>query len=672
MKVTKWLPELPGVLKQQAEMNQLFNTMSLAKGVVDKGNETYRAPTLGLDLLYGGYVSQQLQYRQQQVFQLIEFAKNTEEVRAPINHIISEVFRKGVEWAPKFAVRCTLCNTEYNEAAQECEECEETRPKREKAAMAMGKKAKEGRLVKPRKNQKKNFDKFMGDSNVFDMSFENVLRALWFDINSLDDMFCYVVKEYIDDGGPNAPVHSKPVEIRRLNPAYMEWDLDPEGLPKNSHWVCYIHREIEPAEGPGECDECSRPLVAAMYKYNYRAHPIYLLDSEIIHASKFFHSETYGYSPLLTLMHKILTIRGMDLNVYRYFFERRMPASMLMVFTDDPESLRRERDTIAAKMRFDPNYIPMVAVGTKQGRGRVDMVRLFHTLQEMDYLPVREEIRERIAAMWGVTPAWQGSPDAFGGMSSQTQQLTVMSRVVEGDQRILHEKVFPPLLEAFGITDWKLELQQPEEKAEATRIAFAQQRVSVANMLLQMGFDVEIKAGKMGIDNIEFEISGEALNPVEQQEAMMQATMPDAGGAPGAFGAEAAPIPEEDGGSVPGDQEVSGDVAQEPNLQLSMGPAPLHKQLSDKGYAFPAIHEVGTNHVIFGVGDIGLFKADTLNGEVFHVEKFVPARMHNHDGQRPMHDVNIKHSKGLDRKPRSESSSWEAEEPDTPDVGIQF
>ena len=670
MKLRDYLPELPGVLKQQTQLNQLFNTMSLMK---ESGEaETYRSPTLGLDLLYGGYVSQQLQYRQQQVFQLIEFAKNTEEIRGPINHIINEVFRRGIEWKPKFAVKCTLCKTEYTEAVQECEECEATLPERQRAAMAKGENVEKGTLEKPRADQKTNFDKFMSDSNVFDMSLEAVLRALWFDINSLDDMFLHIVKEYIE--GPDNTVRSKPIELRRLNPAYMEWDLDPEGLPKNSNWVCYIHRgDIAPSDAPGICETCDRPLVAAMYKYNYRAQPLYLLDSEIIHASKFYHSETYGYSPLLTLMHKILTIRGMDLNVYRYFFERRMPASMLMVFTDDPESLRRERDNIAAKMRYDPNYIPMVAVGTKNGRGKVEMVRLFHTLQEMDYLPVREEIRERIAAMWGVTPAWQGSPDAYGGMSSQTQQLTVMSRVVESDQRILQEKVFPPLLEAFGITDWVLDLPQPEEKAEATRIAFAQQRASIANMALQMGFDVEIKTnGKMGIDNIDFVVSGKALNPVEQQQAMMAASMGDMGGMEGGGGFGA---PGEPAASMPdygGEEEENGfggNVSQEPDLELALSKnvVPYHKQLEAKGYAFPAMHEVSDKHIIFNVGDSPLYKANIYNGQVMDIEKFVPARMHKHSG-RPLHDTRIPHNDTLDRKPRSEASIWDDEEPDTPDI----
>jgi len=140
----------------------------------------------------------------------------------------------------------------------------------------------------------------------------------------------------------------------------------------------------------------------------------------------------------------------------------------------------------------------------------------------MDYLPVRQEVRERIAAMWGVTPAWQGAPEAFGGLSTQTQQLVVMSRVVEGDQRMFHDKVFPLLLDAFGITDWTLILPTPEEKAEATRISFAQQRVAVASQLNQMGFTVKLQDQGATLEEIAFVIEGESV-PMTQFQGESQA-----------------------------------------------------------------------------------------------------------------------------------------------------
>ena len=197
---------------------------------------------------------------------------------------------------------------------------------------------------------------------------------------------------------------------------------------------------------------------------------------------------------------------------------------MLMVTTDDPESLRREREHIAAQTRMDPNYIPMVAVSARNQRGRVDLVRLFHSLNEMEYLPIRDEIRERVSAMWGVTPAWQGAPDAFGGLSQQTQQLVVMSRVVESDQRLLHEKVFPQLLDAFGITDYEIVLPQPEEKAENTRIAHAQQKIQIVNQFAQLGFDIKLKEQDVDVFEADFIISGDPVPTAKMQaeQAAMQ------------------------------------------------------------------------------------------------------------------------------------------------------
>jgi len=424
-------------------------------------------------------------YRKQLVQDIQTIAMSAEEIRAPLHHITNEVFRRGIQLVP---------DTE-----------------------------------KPNHSEVERLKTFIEDCNVFDQTLEQVLRQAHFDLNSTDDAFIYLVKDYYVDKKDKS-IKSKVREIRRLNPALVEFDLDNKGLPKNSHWVCPVDR-ADVAEQEGKCTK-GHERIAVMYRYRHRETNIYLFDDEIIHISKFSPSETYGWSPILTIFEKVLTLMGMDKNLYRYFFERKMPSSMLLVHTDDPESLRRERANLAANMKADPNFIPMVAVSSRNQRGRVDMVRLFHTLQEMDYLPVRQEIRERVAAMWGVTPAWQGAPEAFGGLSTQTQQLVVMSRVVEGDQRIFHEKVFPHILKAFNITQWKLELPNPEEKAEATRISFALQRTQLAAQLAQLGYTVHLKDPNVDVEEARFVVSGipkmiEAQTKqmelgVEQQEQQME------------------------------------------------------------------------------------------------------------------------------------------------------
>ena len=474
MKLSEYLPEVPAYAQQITNLNSQINMLQLMKSA----GETGQAPTIGLDHVVNTWVRHQMAYRQQMVMDLQTIAMSVEEIRGPLNHITSEVFRRGFEWKPK------------HENADE--------------------------------KQLETLKTFMKDCNVFDQSLEEELRQFHFDINSIDDGFLYLSKEY--RSGENGALRSKVREIRRLNPALVEFDLDQAGLPKNFHFMCPIHRD-EIHETSAKCIDpnCEQTTLPVMYKYYHINKHIYLFDSEVVHVSKFSPSETYGWSPILTIFEKALTLLGMDKNLYRYFFERKMPASMLMVFTDDPESLRRERANLAAQTRLDPNFVPMVAVSAKNNRGRIDMVRLFHTLQEMDYMPVREEIRERVAAMWGVTPAWQGAPEAFGGLSTQTQQLVVMSRVVEGDQRLLHEKIFPELLEAFGITDWELLLAVPEEKAEATRISFAQQRVAIANQLNAMGFTIKLKEGGVVMEDAMFTIDGEAVSTAQiqgEQQAM--------------------------------------------------------------------------------------------------------------------------------------------------------
>lgn len=1111
MKLSAYLPEIPATIALGQKMNNIINTLELSKS---SAGTTYRPASFGLDSIVSTWIRQSQSYRYQMVMDLQTIAHTVEEIRSPITQIVSEVFRRGIQWKPKFAVKCEKCGIEYPDKVEECEKC----------------KSKEN-LTLPDETQKTRLTNFMDDANLFDKSMEETLRTLLFDVNSVDDGFLYIVKEYHGDDDIEKPVRSRVVELRRLHPALIEFDLDSQGLPKNSHWVCYLHRDDSPAAEPGYCPECGRGLVPAMYIYWHRSQAAkkYLLDSEIVHISKFSHSETYGFSPIMTVFEQALTLIGMSRNLYSYFWERRMPAcfdvktevlthsgwkffqdidhtdefatlskdgifeyqkplgvvkehysgpmyqlknnhldllvtpnhnlyaketenghfnliqakdlfgkryemwrgsgawqgqrknsfvlpgmsfdrwktsdivietsaenwakflgvlyatgyigrreiglslysnknlifeilekmhgisfkinasgrsvvnfsgilanyfkenygnsqlilsamekmslecrnsfsstaksifasqapcfqgrhkkkiqlldslnlngsiqqnindskdltitikhkstrqdhgdlsdvqidmddwlkflgiylaegfssgsqggksgshsvgisqygsdnlkiiqdwvsklpfewkeihsneklvglyctdrrlfnymkqfgnaqhkflpreyldlpseqleilfnawmlgdagatisqdllnnmmeaalkigwgasysykdyiaprggkkggsaeertiyqlhvykkdkeksqtitvnnsqqqdswvpyndmvycvevpnhtlfvrrngkyvlsgqSMIMVFTDDPDSLRRERENITSQMRLDPNYVPMIAVSAKQGRGRVDMVRLMHTLQEMDYLPVRQEIRERIAAMWGVTPIWQGAPDAMGGLAQQTSQLTVMSRVVEGDQRIFHEKVFPQILDAFGITDWKLELPLPEEEAEQTRIAFAQQKMQVASMAQQMGFDVKIKSQDVGIDEIDFVISGEATKPQSmgfgggQGGGMMPQQM---GGGQGQEPPMGAPQPG-DGNPVEGqgqNQALNLMMKNWDGIRLNSDGGWIG-QLMDKGYV-PIIKQInpdGTTWFVSGGQDL---IARFSNGILMNVEKAV-------------------------------------------------
>jgi hypothetical protein len=322
-------PEAASLASKEYELSSLLKTVG-DQNLINKSGETYRNPTFGVDQVVNVWVQQQAAFRQHMIQDIQQISQSVEEVRSPVNHIISEVFRRGVSWLPAFVVKCTSCGTEY---ANKPEGCTTKNCSFEGSSET---------LVEPDPDQYTKLKAFIKDCNVFDQSLEDVLREFWWDVNTLDDGFIYFAKEYKDYGDK---VRSKVISVERLNPALIEYDLDKAtGVPKAIHFVCYIHRDGSASENPDHCDSCGKKLVPAMFTYRYRGKEVYLLDSEVLHVSKFMPTRTYGWSPVLTLFDKVLTIIGMDKTLYRYFFERKMPASMILISTDDPDSLRAERE----------------------------------------------------------------------------------------------------------------------------------------------------------------------------------------------------------------------------------------------------------------------------------------------------------------------------------------
>jgi len=182
MKLSEYLPDVPAYAQQMTELSSQINMLQMMKST----GETGQAPTIGLDHIVNTWVRHQMAYRQQLVMDLQTICMTVEEIRSPLNHITSEIFRRGFHW--------------------------------------------EAKIANPDREQIEVFTAFMKDCNVFDQSLEEVLRQFHFDVNSIDDGFIYLAKEYYSAG--DGSLRSKVKEIRRLNPALVEFDLDTSGLPK--------------------------------------------------------------------------------------------------------------------------------------------------------------------------------------------------------------------------------------------------------------------------------------------------------------------------------------------------------------------------------------------------------------------------------------------------------
>ncbi len=503
MKIGDFLPDVVNKNSSLSQSNKWLNKLydmgftGFLKAQYGS-NVQSAAQYYGIEQLYFDWLRQAYAYRRMFIQDLYLLAFDCSEIRTPILHLKKEIFRKGFdEWHPKFVVRCEKCNINFNSEEE-------------------AKAHKDHGLRKPDPTQIVKFDEnWRNNCNLFNQDLESVLNIIEDDLNIVDDAYIHLNKRYrlIKN-----KMYSELLEVRRIHPALIEFDLDKNGLPKNSHWLCPFHRDEILAE-PGVCnvDGCNRDLLPSMYVYNHRGQRIYLLEDELIHISKFSPHETYGYSPLLTLMQKVLTISGMDRFLYRYFFERKTPTQMILTNTDDPQSLEVERARMEAKMLEDPTFTPWIGVSNRTGRGRTDVVKLFHTLHEMDYMNVRNEIRDRIAGIYGVPQMFYNVMEGLGGLSGQTQQLKMMSNVVASDQRMFNERIIPIILKNIGVTDWEINLRTPDEKVEGQVLQLAQQKIAIATQMHSMGFDVSLKSNAKDIETVDFNFSGEAINIKEQQ-----------------------------------------------------------------------------------------------------------------------------------------------------------
>ena len=544
---------LHSVLEKQKPTQEL----QLLKNILERRP---RASSISLGLPDVGFkgVRQQL-FQRFNLVDLYAIAHNNSVVKTAIGNLKQEVFRRGMTWEPAFYFRDSRNGRDY-----EAEELDNLRANDKQAFDAL-----KPFLVKPDIQQRVRFEQLMQNINSFGQTYMRLLQSIEDDLNIADDAFIFISSTYeypccTQEGWHvgKEEVWREVKQLFRLDPVFVEFDTDQENRPGFAHHVCLLHREdlldIPPDEDwqenwRGRCPICNHTTYPVMYRYApYKGtfgtrsgvhgpdqQATYLVAGEVIHASKFSPSELYGYSPVLAIYEKALALIGMDRYLYDYFYERQIPQGVITTVTDNPEDLEMRKEQLLAEVLNNPHFIPWLAVSSKTGQGRTEFVRFAYSLDELQFLPVQEAIEKSVAALYGVPGLFMGREEATGGLNNESQQLTRMSRGAQLSQDVYNTEVFPKLLEAFGITDWVLKLNDAEEYSEQFEIELKQRKAQWASLFVTMGFGL-----KYNQDTDEFEIMGEVKSQEEQQQAQQEMQM--GGGMPGM------------GGAMPGMEEGSG------------------------------------------------------------------------------------------------------------------
>jgi len=443
---------------------------------------------------------------------LYDASRYSDTMQIVLGALKSEIFRNGYEVTEKYAVKCANneCLTEFEYEIEDgiCPECE-------------------GKfLTRPHKPDKKVLEDFSKKVNYNNQTLMELSKEIENDLNIVDDAYVLAVTEYLT--GEDGKIQDKVVkEFIRMSPLFMQMLTDKEGrMGYNENGqqilICPLHRERPHLDGnTTNCPECDSEMLPAYYRYAFQTGGLggvasdsgakYYLDSEIFHTSKYNPSLLYGFPPTLSIWMKIHTLMGQDKYLMDTYTKQRAPKGMLVFATRAADAISKSWQEFLARVKLNPNYVHPMAIETEAGgKSFAQYIDFMKSLDEMQYSEQRTEFRNQIGALYGVQPIFQGDNSTGGGLNNEGLQITVTNRAVERGQKIYNDKFFMWVAHRLEVDDWCIKLLPSEERDEMSDLQLEQQKITNAQLMLSMGYDVELKPDGM------FEFSGEA----EQQELM--------------------------------------------------------------------------------------------------------------------------------------------------------
>tara|TARA_R110000851_G_scaffold225365_3_gene378174 strand:- start:17197 stop:18831 length:1635 start_codon:yes stop_codon:yes gene_type:complete len=395
-------------------------------------------------------------------------------VRTCITQLKQEIFRRGYIWEKAYEAKCSSCNKTHQRPVTECARCGSTE------------------LKKPDAAQLQYAEKFIGGYiNKSEQLFIDVLKELEDDLNIMDDAYIVLVKEYYLDGNGTIRMH-KIKELFRGDPVTMAIYADELGVRGTKGFTCINHRDYISQEPHELCGDCGSTLKPIHYVNRANGEEQFYLEGEILHFSKYSPSRLYGHSPIMTLFNHITTLIAMENYINSSYTKSRMPRGLLAVQTRNMDSMASFWRSVKERMEQDPHYIPVMGIEADNGKGSVEWIKFMDSLKEMEYTAVKDDLRDRISAFYGVSKVFMADNTTSGGLNNEGMQILVTNRAVQMAQNVYNNYVFPFLTKQFGITDWNLKLPPSEEEDEIAELRRRELEVNIASSIKNLGFEVEM------------------------------------------------------------------------------------------------------------------------------------------------------------------------------------
>jgi len=479
---------------------------------------------------------------------IYELADNIDALRIPIETINREMFKNGFEITERFKYKCNNCSKEF-----------QYKPTAEVTPAGIVEDTPESKLEpivcdtcgsknlrRPVPEHRKQLEDLMTKTiNGNEQNLEDVCRQLERDLEVADNAYMLLLKNYFVDDRTGR-IDQKRTEIKeiiRVDPPQVAMIADSDGRigyddKRNKVFVCPRFEHRDTRLSTDKCDKCGAQALKAVCEVNsvysigipQPKRVIYGEGELIWKAGKYKPSLVYGYSPIYSVWSKAMSLSHMDEYVRKYFDKMRPPRGMLVIASRNYETFRKSWDALEQKATEDPYMIhPLLVEQEKGGNNMAQWLDFTGSLKELEFIAVRQELRQIIGAIYGVLPLYYG--EMVGGWSQEGLQVTITNRAVKWGQDILYKAFFKKLSEMFGVDDWDLKLKTGEENDKLRELQ--QDGVEINNMqaLQGMGFEItrthqgEYKISKDPVNNpamIEGRGRGNSLGEAEEQRQQSQ------------------------------------------------------------------------------------------------------------------------------------------------------
>ena len=432
---------------------------------------------------------------------IYELAENIDALRIPIETINREMFKNGFEIVERFKYKCNNCSKEFQYAPNINVEGESEG----KSKMIQCDSCQSYDMRRPVPEHRKILEDLMTQPiNGNNQTLEDVARQLERDLEIADNAYLLMLKNYwIDDLTGDIDYDKTEIkELLRVDPPQVAMIADSDGRigyddKRQKIWVCPRFEHRDKRLYTERCDRCNAQGIKAIMEVNsvYSVgvpHPkrvIYGEGEVIWKAGKYRPSLIYGYSPIYAVWSKAMSLSHMDEYVRKYFDKMRPPRGLLVIASRNYETFRKSWDALEQKAIEDPYMIhPLMVESEKGGKNMANWIDFTGSLQELQFIEVRKELRQIIGAVFGVLPLYYG--EMVGGWSQEGLQVTITNRAVKWGQDILYKAFFKKFTEVMGVNDWDLKLVAGEENDKLSELQRDGVEIQNMAMLQQMGFEV--------------------------------------------------------------------------------------------------------------------------------------------------------------------------------------